>query len=226
MPVAPSVSIARRRICSLLRSGWWARSVSRKWSETRISGLSRVIGSRKISPSFGPRSARRCRRGIVTRSCPSNSTLPLRFAASGSRPRTPRPSVDLPHPDSPTRPSVSPRLRSNDTPSTARTAPRAVPYQTRRSRTERTASAGGASWKLLLAHPPVDIVDEVDREELASTQHRVEQVVEAVADERQSGHEQHDREARVDRRPPDATARLAERPLEVVSPFEIGRAHV
>src|SRR6266542_3192460 len=34
-----------------------------------------------------------------------------------------RPVVDLPQPDSPTRPSVSPRLMENDTPSTARTAP-------------------------------------------------------------------------------------------------------
>src|SRR3954470_19802893 len=219
MPIAPSVSIARRRMRSLLSSGWCAWSVSRKWSEMRISGLSRVIGSWKIRPSFGPRSARSCRRGIVTRSCPSNSTLPLRFAASGSSPRTPRPSVDLPQPDSPTRPSVSPRLMSNDTPSTARTAPRAVPYQTRRSRTDRTASDVGTSGRLLIAYPPADLVDDVDREQLASPQHRVEQVVEALPDERQAGHEQHDRQAGVDRRPPDAAARLAERPLEVVAPF-------
>src|SRR5687768_15380508 len=34
-----------------------------------------------------------------------------------------RPTVVLPHPDSPTRPIVSPRWRVNDTPSTARTSP-------------------------------------------------------------------------------------------------------
>src|SRR3954454_12621405 len=219
MPIAPSVSIARRRICSLLRSGWWARSVSRKWSETRMSGLSRVIGSWKISPSFGPRSARSCRRGIVTRSCPSNSTEPLRFAASGRSPRTPRPSVDFPQPDSPTRPSVSPRLMSNDTPSTARTAPRAVPYQTRRSRTERTASAGGASGRLLIGHPPLHVVDDVDRQQLTAAQDGVEQVVEAHAHQGQTGDEQHDRQPRVDGCPPDARARLAQGALQVIAPL-------
>src|SRR3954462_6375268 len=118
-------------------------------------------------------------------------TLPLRFAASGNRPSTPRPSVDLPQPDSPTRPSVSPRLMSNDTPSTARTAPRAVPYQTRRSRTRRTASEAPPSGRLLIGPPPLDVVDDVDREELTASQHRVEQVVEALADQRQAGHEEH-----------------------------------
>src|SRR5215475_15462629 len=34
-----------------------------------------------------------------------------------------RPTVDLPQPDSPTRPNVSPALIWNDTPSTARTSP-------------------------------------------------------------------------------------------------------
>src|SRR3954447_2559306 len=146
-------------------------------------------------------------------------TLPLRFAASGNSPSTPRPSVDLPHPDSPTRPSVSPRLMSNDTPSTARTARRAVPYQTRRSRTDSTASAAGASCRLLIADSPLDVVDDVDRQQLPPPQHRVEQVVEALADEGQAGDEQHDRQARVDRRPPDAAAGLAESALEVVAPL-------
>jgi hypothetical protein len=36
-------------------------------------------------------------------------------------PRMHRVTVDLPHPDSPTRPSVSPGWMSNETPSTART---------------------------------------------------------------------------------------------------------
>ena len=47
---------------------------------------------------------------------------------SGSmRRRIIRPVVDLPQPDSPTRPSVSPGITSNDTPSTARTTPAGLP---------------------------------------------------------------------------------------------------
>jgi hypothetical protein len=37
------------------------------------------------------------------------------------------PSVDFPQPDSPTMPSVSPGVTSNDTPSSARTAPVFMP---------------------------------------------------------------------------------------------------
>jgi hypothetical protein len=49
----------------------------------------------------------------------SKTTEPLSGASS---PRTIRPVVDFPEPDSPTRPSVSPRWMSNETPSTARTS--------------------------------------------------------------------------------------------------------
>src|SRR5947199_218611 len=40
-----------------------------------------------------------------------------------------RPSVDLPQPDSPTRPSVSPRASSSETPSTARSTSRLVRFR-------------------------------------------------------------------------------------------------
>ena len=43
------------------------------------------------------------------------------------RRRIMRPVVDLPQPDSPTRPSVSPGITSNETPSTARTTPAGLP---------------------------------------------------------------------------------------------------
>src|SRR5438477_7205676 len=66
---------------------------------------------------------RRTRRSFAPRrrvmSCPSKMMLP---AVTGSSAVTRRASVDLPQPDSPTRPSVSPRLISRSTPSTARTA--------------------------------------------------------------------------------------------------------
>ncbi len=51
---------------------------------------------------------------------PSNVTLP---DVGGSRRRMTLPSVVLPQPDSPTRPSVSPSVTVKLTPSTARTAP-------------------------------------------------------------------------------------------------------
>ena len=57
-------------------------------------------------------------------SMPSNVMLPL--SASSSRSST-RPSVDLPHPDSPTSPSTSPARMSRSTPSTACTTPLALP---------------------------------------------------------------------------------------------------
>src|ERR1043165_7108678 len=53
-------------------------------------------------------------------SSPSNTTRPP--VGSSSR-ITHRAIVDLPHPDSPTTPSVSPLLTVNETPSTARTRP-------------------------------------------------------------------------------------------------------
>src|SRR6266568_7800855 len=66
---------------------------------------------------------RRTRRSFEPRrrvmSWPSNTMLP---AVTGSSAVTSRASVDLPQPDSPTRTSVSPRLISRSTPSTARTA--------------------------------------------------------------------------------------------------------
>jgi hypothetical protein len=53
------------------------------------------------------------------------------------RPRMARPVTDLPDPDSPTRPSTSPRCTSKDTPFTAVTRPSRVENVTARSRTDR-----------------------------------------------------------------------------------------
>src|SRR5712692_2837970 len=61
------------------------------------------------------RSPRRC-----VMSSPLKTTLPL---VGSSRRITARPNVDLPQPDSPTRPTVSPVLISRSTPSTACTWP-------------------------------------------------------------------------------------------------------
>ena len=105
-----------------------------------ISGSSRVIGSWKISPSSGPRSARtllgRCgRRG----SRPSIADLAGGGGAVGQQPED-RPAerrlAAARLADQPERLAGS--AISNETPSTARTGSPPVPYQTRRSRTSRT----------------------------------------------------------------------------------------
>src|SRR5438309_6251884 len=64
-----------------------------------------------------------------------------------------RPRVDLPHPDSPTRPSVSPCLMSRSTPSTARIwpttrliTPERTGNQVRRPRTSTSGWAGVQAW--------------------------------------------------------------------------------
>lgn len=68
-------------------------------------------------------------------------TVEKDFPAVGGRSRTAmRASVDLPHPDSPTRPSVSPRRTESDTPSTARTSPRTLPSTPCRTVNERLTS--------------------------------------------------------------------------------------
>ena len=86
---------------------------------TRLRGLSDAYGSWKtiiISRRYGRISARdRC---VMSR--PSKITLPP--VGSSSR-MTQRAIVDLPQPDSPTTPSVSPSLTAKETPSTALTAP-------------------------------------------------------------------------------------------------------
>src|SRR6266851_5724166 len=69
-------------------------------------------------------------RPAASRSCPSKRMLP---DVGAMRRSVRRPSVLLPDPDSPTRPSVSPAWMSSDTSSTARTSygePRAFPAKT------------------------------------------------------------------------------------------------
>src|ERR1700726_3870006 len=81
--------------------------------------------------------------GMRVMSWPSSTTTP---SALGTRRMIALPKVDLPQPDSPTRPSVSPASSSKDTSSTARTAPCAVWYWTQRLSTDNS----GMSRQLLL----------------------------------------------------------------------------
>src|SRR5256885_657792 len=88
-------------------------------SPTVCRGSSDAYGSWKII-AISRRKPRRCSPRMCVMSSPLNVTLPS--VGSSSR-ITVRPRVDLPHPDSPTRPTVSPALISRSTPSTAWTWP-------------------------------------------------------------------------------------------------------
>jgi hypothetical protein len=86
---------------------------------TVLRGFSEANGSWKII-CISRRSPRRSPPFAWVMSWPSNSIEPS--VASYNRINT-RASVDLPHPVSPTRPSVSPLWMSRSTPSTAWTSP-------------------------------------------------------------------------------------------------------
>ena len=60
---------------------------------------------------------------MVSTSSPSSSTVPVVLVPGGSSRSTAAAMVDLPQPDSPARPSVSPWSRVRSTPRTAGTAP-------------------------------------------------------------------------------------------------------
>jgi len=91
------------------------RSGSEMIEPTRFRGLSDAYGSWNTI-CISRRIGRRSRRERCEMSRPSNSIFP---SVSSCRRTMQRPSVDLPQPDSPTRPSVSPARMSNDTSSTA-----------------------------------------------------------------------------------------------------------
>ena len=89
---------------------------------TRMTGLSAAIGSWKTKPMPAPRTLRISGSGNCARSRPWNSTRPPATRPGGcSRPMIEKAVTDLPLPDSPTSPSVSPLRISNDTSLTATT---------------------------------------------------------------------------------------------------------
>ncbi len=125
MPTRPISSTARAR-AALRDIPSRTSGSSAIWSPTRITGLSAVIGSWKIIETVVPRSSLRRSSPAAVTSTPSISIVPpVSFAPRGSRPTSARRVTVFPEPDSPTRPSASPGSTSNETPSTACTAPRA-----------------------------------------------------------------------------------------------------
>ena len=201
----------------LLSFGSWVLSVSSKCSEIRISGFSRVIGSWKIIAEVRPAHARAAPSAERQRgSVPWNSTSPSRGARPAAGPITPRPSVDLPQPDSPTKPEdlAGPDLEADAVDGPHRAARGAVPdpqVADGQHRCRRAHASLLRRWPLGGERRPARIV--------APPQRRVEDVVQALADQRQPGHQQHDRQAREQRRPPDAGAGVGQRALEVVAPL-------
>ena len=123
------------------------RTASPIWSPTVKTGLRELIGSWKTYAISRPRTRRSRRAPNASRSWPSNTTLPLTLAVSGSS-RTSDMQVTLfPHPDSPTMPRTSRGASENDTRSTAWIGPSSVSKRTERSFTSRRGSALNApSW--------------------------------------------------------------------------------
>src|SRR6266853_728451 len=113
---------------------------------------------------------RRTSCGQRSRSMPS-STAPapsIRPGGCGTKPRSERHVTDLPDPDSPTIPSVSPRSMQKDTPSTARTTPLRVWKDVRKSSTSSSATPS------VLRCPDVERIAQAVAEEIQREQRRRE----------------------------------------------------
>ena len=105
----------------------WTSSVSRIWSPIVNTGFSAVIGSWKMSAISAPRTWRMSRSLRSSRSRPLKRSRPELMRPGGWTRRMIENAVtDLPLPDSPTSPSVSPERISKLTSSTAGTEPDGV----------------------------------------------------------------------------------------------------
>ena len=151
MPQRASHSAARARP-SFRETGRCSRSASSSWSPMRCSGESAVIGSWKTIPTAAPRILRSSRSGSVARSRPLKRMRPetSRPGGEGTSRRTDIAVTDLPQPDSPTSPSVSPGASESETPSTARNSPNEVSKETRRSSIRSAASPSPRSRTCVL----------------------------------------------------------------------------
>ena len=159
-------------------------------------------------------------------SVPPRMTAPRVVAVSGSSPRIVRAVTVLPLPDSPTMASTSPARTSSET-----------------SLDGDDVSGVGREGDIEVADvdreflrtPSLHLPDletggrlrrghRIRRRRARagatpSPQARVGEVVEALADERDAQHDEHDREPGEDRGPPDAARHVADRLVEVVAPL-------
>src|SRR5438105_4479087 len=144
MPTRPSMFTAEER-AFLASQPLWSRVGSETCHPTRYTGLSEVIGSWKIIAISRPRISRISYSLIRVRSWPLNITLPPTMRPGRCNLMMLIAVTDLPHPDSPTMPSVSPGWSSNETPSTALTTPSLVEKTVCRSWTSSRACVTRAS---------------------------------------------------------------------------------
>jgi hypothetical protein len=130
-------------LAAFLPMSVWCSSDSVIWRPIRMTGLRAVMGSWNTMAICAPHMWRISLAPVASSSRPSNLTLPVRVALLGVRPMIERDSTDLPEPDSPTMPSVLPRLTVNDTLLTARTKPRSEVNVVERSSTSSIGASGG-----------------------------------------------------------------------------------
>ncbi len=114
---------------------------------TRITGLSAAIGSWNTRPIPAPRTAHISRSEMASRSWPWKNTLPAAIRPGACTRRISENAVtDLPLPDSPTSPSVSPLRMSNDTSLTATSGAEPTSNTVVSPCTESSGSPSRAPW--------------------------------------------------------------------------------
>src|SRR5512132_80724 len=171
------------------------------WRPIVSTGFRLVIGSWKIIAICRPLSPRISRSFILSRSRPSKRAVPERTRpARGSSPSSASAVTLLPQPDSPTIPSVSPGEISNEIPLTAWTSPLPVQNWTRRSSTERSGSLD-ATDRLPPTRPQVREPAPLTELPCAAAELRIERLAQAVADQVEPEHREHDRDPGNDREP-------------------------
>ncbi|MNQ63942.1 hypothetical protein D3C85_783420 [compost metagenome] len=161
MPTCTSSCTARVLASACVRFRWTCM-VSTNWLSTVCSGSSEVSGSWKIMPMRRPRTLRFCAGVSVSMRSPFSSTdPPAKRPGASSKPITALPMVDLPAPDSPTTPRISPFSRASDTPSTATSVPRRLGNSMRMSSMFNRAMTSSAQLGVERVAQPV--AQQVDR---------------------------------------------------------------
>jgi hypothetical protein len=137
-----SRSCTARRIAASRLVFWCTHTASAICHPTVKEGLSELSGSCGIHAITLPRIAPRLRSLMPTSSVPRHRIEPATCVPLGRSPSTACAIVDLPEPDSPTMPMLSPRSTTRSTPRTARTNPASVGKPTVRPETSSTGGAG------------------------------------------------------------------------------------
>src|ERR1044072_5814260 len=192
------------------------RSTSSIWRPTLRIGLSAARGFWKIIDISRPRRSRIWSSSAARTSTPENITEPSAMRPARSRMRiTANEVTDLPEPDSPTIPSVSPLATSILMCCTALTMPRRVENSTVRSLMSSSGTGGGA----LLRSGSLRSM-RASRAPL-----RIDDVAQAVAQQIEAEHRDHQREPGKERDPPFARHHEGRAFGDHDAPLGIRRAH-